>query len=136
MREYYLANPEKFKRTPEQQAEHNRRRRERYANDPEYRERTKASVAKVDKRSRLNTRLKGQFGITVDEYEAMLEQQGNACAICGAGIGCGLGYRLRVDHCHDTGKVRGLLCSECNLGLGKFRDNPEFLRKAADYLES
>jgi hypothetical protein len=43
--------------------------------------------------------------------------------------------RLNVDHCHVTGKVRGILCNSCNNGLGRFRDNPDLLLKAADYLQ-
>jgi len=74
-----------------------------------------------------------------DAYQAMLEGQGYGCAICG-GVPKrqkkdGSLYRLMTDHNHRTGRVRGLLCFQCNhLVLGKFAQ-PERLRRAADYLE-
>lgn len=76
--------------------------------------------------------IKARYGITKDEYIAMLSKQENKCKICG--IDNGVNKRLAVDHCHATGKIRGLLCVACNLGLGYFRDNPEALRSAALYL--
>ena len=77
--------------------------------------------------------LKSKYGITLEEYNARLLKQDNKCAICG-GINRS-GKRLAVDHCHVTGRVRGLLCSNCNNGLGLFQDNSEFLNKAAAYLK-
>jgi Autographiviridae endonuclease VII len=76
-------------------------------------------------------RRKKKYGLTRDEYEKLLTEQGGLCIICGDEVG----EALRVDHDHTTGKVRGLLCSSCNTGLGYFYDNPESLRKAAWYLE-
>jgi hypothetical protein len=76
--------------------------------------------------------LKRVFGMTLEEYEQKAEKQGNVCAICG-GL-CKSGKNLAVDHDHETGKIRDLLCGNCNVGLGKFQDNPELLIKAADYL--
>ena len=76
--------------------------------------------------------LKRMFGISLEDYDLKLEQQKNVCAICG-GL-CKSGKRLAVDHDHKTGKIRDLLCGNCNGGLGKFQDNPELLIKAADYL--
>lgn len=76
---------------------------------------------------------------TVDYYLALCRKQKNRCAVCGkkeTNTYKGVVRRLHVDHCHDTLKIRGLLCSSCNMGVGKFYDNPELLRKAADYLES
>lgn len=86
------------------------------------------------KRIARNSVLKKKYGITVDEYEELLKVQGSMCAICGSTDSRGWG-RLHVDHCHKTGKVRGILCQGCNTSLGKFGDNPMLLRKAADYLE-
>lgn len=80
--------------------------------------------------------LRKQYGITVEQYDAMLAAQGGGCAICGDppdGVGRA-GVRLHVDHCHATNRVRGLLCNSCNNGLGRFRDRPELLRAAAAYL--
>lgn len=75
-----------------------------------------------------------QYGITPEDYDEMHAAQGGVCAIC---LGdCPTGRRLAVDHCHETGSVRGLLCLKCNTGIGKFGDSPELLLAAADYLES
>jgi len=74
------------------------------------------------------------YGITYEEYEQMVEDQGGGCAICGK-TESEEGRRLPIDHCHTTGKVRGVLCAKCNQALGMFRDDPELLRNAAQYLE-
>lgn len=139
MREYAKSNREKFRRTPEQQAEYNRKRRERYANDKEYRDREKRKVAEYQRSNpekRFADRLK-KYGITPDEYRRILNDQNEGCAICGSrDSGCSKRERLHVDHCHESGKVRGLLCTNCNQGIGKFKDEPERLRAAARYLEA
>jgi hypothetical protein len=78
------------------------------------------------------------FGISLTEYAQMFARQDGKCAICGAESGGsrqGKEKALAVDHCHATRAVRGLLCEACNTGIGKFKDNPETLRAAADYLE-
>ena len=72
-----------------------------------------------------------RYGITQFEYECMEEEQGGVCAIC-TNPPCKRG--LFVDHCHKTGKVRGLLCSSCNTGLGYFKDKALRLFKAIAYL--
>jgi hypothetical protein len=76
-----------------------------------------------------------RYGITGDDYMEMVRQQGDRCAICGTTDPGGGNGRWCVDHCHDSLKVRGLLCTSCNTGLGYYRDDPELLRAAADYLE-
>jgi hypothetical protein len=81
-----------------------------------------------------NSELKSMFGITLQEYNAMLEQQDNTCAIC-KNPETDENVSLAVDHCHTTGKVRGLLCSNCNRGLGLFRDLVGNLENAIKYLE-
>lgn len=78
--------------------------------------------------------LKSLYGITDAEYDRLLESQGGRCAIC-RGLPYGRGKRLHVDHNHETKMVRGLLCTGCNAGLGRFKDQPAVLRRAADYLE-
>jgi hypothetical protein len=75
------------------------------------------------------------YGITEDEYASMMERQGNACAICRSSEWPGKGNRPHVDHDHATGKIRQLLCTRCNTGLGQFDDDPSRLRAAAEYLE-
>lgn len=74
---------------------------------------------------------KFNYGITIDDYERMLDEQNGACAICKNPAD---GSALHVDHCHETAKVRGLLCKKCNLGLGFFKDSPHLLNSAAEYL--
>jgi hypothetical protein len=76
-----------------------------------------------------------KYGITIDDYRAILQGQSGCCAICGTDDPGTNRTRLGVDHCHATKKVRGLLCDSCNVGIGKFRDDPARLRAAADYLE-
>jgi hypothetical protein len=75
---------------------------------------------------------KRKYGITEEQFHSMLEAQDNACAICRRAITT---FNLHVDHCHGTGRVRGLLCKTCNHGLGQFYDSPENLRRAAAYIE-
>lgn len=76
------------------------------------------------------------YGLTEDQYRAMLERQGNACAICGSTQWGGKHDRPHVDHDHATGRVRGLLCGSCNYGLGCFRDDPKRLTAAISYLRT
>ena len=73
--------------------------------------------------------LKTFYGITKQDFQKMCEEQGEACACCGKVA------PLNVDHCHITGKVRGLLCTNCNFALGHFKDNVEVIQKAIDYLK-
>ena len=73
-----------------------------------------------------------KFGITPDEYNEMLENQNYVCAICKQK--CKSGRNLAVDHCHDTGKIRGLLCICCNRGLGVYKNNISTLENAINYL--
>lgn len=91
-----------------------------------------------------NNRLKNKYKLTKEEFDQLMFLQNNRCKICneefqpfliksGGREYTNPGYC--VDHCHKTRKVRGLLCNACNVTLGKMRDSPELLRKAADYLE-
>lgn len=73
-----------------------------------------------------------RYGITDGDYETMLLAQGFRCAICFHPPPDG--RRLAIDHCHETGKVRGLLCTSCNLGLGRFHDDRARLMAALEYL--
>lgn len=76
--------------------------------------------------------LKKNYGITLEKYDEMLAAQGGACAICTRPPS---GQELVVDHDHDTDEVRGLLCQNCNIGLGHFRDDPDLLLQVIEYLE-
>ena len=77
--------------------------------------------------------LRQKYGITLLEFERMASDQGGQCGICAGTLD--LGFYTAVDHCHDTGAVRGLLCSSCNMALGAFNDNTAMLGKAISYLE-
>lgn len=71
------------------------------------------------------------YGISVEEVEALKSR--GCCDICGSD-GSDFTKGLHIDHCHTTGKVRGILCHSCNTGLGAFKDNTDLLQKAKDYL--
>ena len=79
--------------------------------------------------------------ITLEEYGVLFQSQDNKCAICNKAETCIDGRskdkkprRLSIDHCHITGKVRGLLCHSCNTAIGKFNDDLELFQKAMDYI--
>lgn len=94
--------------------------------DKRYRENHPDEVAlKLRKAS-----LKRKYGITLDEYNEMLSKQGGKCAICGEDKS----ETLAVDHDHNTGEVRGLLCAHCNHVVGFARDSIDLLQKAIWYL--
>jgi hypothetical protein len=79
------------------------------------------------------------YGITLEDARRMNEEQGSLCAICeeeGFTMADHHKMKLVVDHCHTTGKVRGLLCHNCNRALGLLKDNTERLKKAINYLEN
>lgn len=75
------------------------------------------------------------YGITSEDYSRMIKAQGDLCAICRRSKPTSTRGHWQVDHCHKTGKVRGLLCHDCNVGLAKFKDNTEALIRAASYLK-
>lgn len=77
--------------------------------------------------------LRKLFGISLAEYEKLLSEQDGKCAICRQPDKT---FSLAVDHCHGTNRIRGLLCHLCNRALGMFKDSPELLRKAIEYLEN
>jgi hypothetical protein len=99
--------------------------------------------AAADPMYRRRYHLKRRYGMTLEDYDAMLKRQGGGCAVCHATPG---GRVLHVDHDHsccpmDADKtcgqcIRGLLCDDCNRGLGSFQDNPDLLMAAAAYLLS
>ena len=78
--------------------------------------------------------LKRHYGLTTHEFNRLNDLQKGCCAICGKENWTQKSGRLCVDHDHDTGKVRGLLCQQCNVGLGSFEDSPSFLEGAIAYL--
>lgn len=77
-----------------------------------------------------------KYGLTLEQYHIMLESQDGRCAICESMIPGGAAINFHVDHDHKNGVVRGLLCTNCNLGLGNFKDNINNLLRAIDYLSA
>lgn len=104
-----------------------RANRERYNASRRGENRSQSPVTHAQSRQRHLAR----YGLTLEGYEGMLLEQGGGCAICGLPPGT---RALHVDHDHRTGEVRGLLCNNCNQGLGRFRDEPDALVAAAMYL--
>jgi len=80
--------------------------------------------------------LKRRYGITIEQYEAMLALQGGSCAICRRPETYPGRKSLSVDHCHATGVVRGLLCNHCNRAIGFLSENYQVAQRAVDYLRS
>jgi len=101
----------------------------------EYRKKNPNAVNEWRKDNRMSAReahLKNKFGITHFEFEFLKEFQGGVCAICKTPTD----KTLHVDHDHATSKVRGLLCSNCNRGIGHLKENVVFLAEAIKYLEN
>ena len=99
----------------------------------EIRERVKKQRAEDNTMYR-NQWLRQKYGITVDDYNAMYEKQLGMCQICGV-HSSELSKPLHVDHCHETGLVRALLCTRCNAGIGQFLENTETMLSAIEYLK-
>jgi len=78
-------------------------------------------------------KLKNLYGVTYEDFLKLLDEQNNKCLICNKHIERGRG--LHIDHNHETGEIRGLLCDKCNVGLGSFKDSPYLLKKAIGYLQ-
>jgi hypothetical protein len=87
-------------------------------------------------RSKHRYHLLRKYGLTQDDYDRMLKQQNGCCSICQRPATSSRHGRLHVDHCHASGQVRGLLCHHCNYGIGVFKDNPKWMRRAAAYVEN
>ena len=134
MRDHYKDRP----KTATQRESSKRSNRNRYANDPEYRARRQRENAEWRRRNPEKARehqrrvLLKKYGLTTDEYEAMVEAAGSRCQICGRPDRSN-GRRLSVDHCHENGHVRGVLCWQCNGALGMIGE--ENLMRAIEYLE-
>jgi hypothetical protein len=128
----------KGKRSPEAYARKIKLLTEKYRNDPVHRAKVLArrnelyATRPENRAAKKNDWLKCKYGITLMQYQQMYAMQLGVCAIC---------FRpesedkmLAVDHDHESGVVRGLLCQQCNMGLGKFKDDPEVLANAIKYV--
>jgi hypothetical protein len=100
--------------------------------------RTAAKVYRKNNPEKIRiTKARIKYGLPENDYQKLVNSR-STCALCGAkpsGKGPS-NSRLHIDHCHKTGKVRALLCGNCNTALGLMKDNPKLLRKAANYLEA
>jgi len=83
-----------------------------------------------------NNHLKRNYGITLNEYNQMLVEQEHRCRTCGTTEPGGKYGKFMVDHSHNTGEVRGLLCKSCNIALGEVGDNINTLQKMIEYLQN
>lgn len=111
---------------------YNKRQRAYEANNPETKRQANNRWAMENRTRVYGYYIKRQYGITLAEYDIMLARQGGGCGICKGGTK-GRG-RFHVDHCHETGQVRGLLCAKCNILLGHANDDTKLLRAAIGYL--
>lgn len=128
-RKYYQADPDKFiLRSKIYNENHIDKVRERHTM---YRKKDPQKTILMDKAASLRR----FYGITIEEYETMVNAQNGNCAICGRNKS-EFKTSLHVDHDHKTGKIRGLLCSNCNSGIGNLRDDVSLLKKAINYLEN
>lgn len=108
--------------------------------NPEYAERQRSLTAawrqQYPERRKRGSRayaLRKKYGLSLEDFDRLLEAQNGVCAICHREPKGGV---FAVDHDHETGAIRGLLCqSHCNRALGLFRDDPEIMRRAIEYLE-
>lgn len=89
-----------------------------------------AYLADLDQQ-RLKARARA-FGISVEQLQGLIAEQGDVCAICAKP--CSTGRALALDHDHETGQFRGLLCAHCNMAIGQLQDSVEILRSALAYL--
>ena len=129
MKELRKKNPDKIhKRTNKSQKLYRKNNPEKFREyEKRYAEKYPEKILAKSRRIKLRT-----YGLTPEQYDAMLQSQGGVCAICGMNRDA---RRLAVDHDHKTNKVRALLCHFCNTALGKFLDSVEILKKAILYLE-
>jgi hypothetical protein len=99
-----------------------------------YRAAGRAIHTPYDRNRQRSWHLSRKYGITLERFEEMLEEQGGACAICRTDDPGGSGT-WHVDHDHETGRVRGLLCVRCNVAIGLLHDDLNLLRQAISYIE-
>jgi len=76
-----------------------------------------------------------KYGLTKEAYVTLVQNCGDICPICGREFGVTAYTKPVIDHCHTSGKVRGLICRQCNIGLGAFKDNIKSMKNAIEYLK-
>ena len=113
-KEYYIKNREKC-----------------IAQSREYKRTHKEQIKEYDKKHSLRY----HYGLSIIEFNNILLAQNNRCAICNEPLDLQNSKNVHIDHDHKTGKIRGILCQKCNLAIGLLRDNPEYTKRATEYLE-
>jgi hypothetical protein len=109
--------------------------KKRFAEDPSKKAKAHAVVKAWRKKNFQDYFLKREWGLSREDFEKLLAKQGGGCAICKKTLADSRGRRLYVDHDHVSGKIRGLLCSRCNVCLGQFEDSIPLLEAAISYLD-
>jgi len=150
-KEYYIENKEAICDRVKTYQEDNREKR--LAQQKEYREKNKKAINQYyeNNKEQINSKSKEwhennkekvaaqnrkkKYGLSSETYNKMLEEQNNECKICLTSFTTLETLAIHVDHCHTTNKVRGILCRNCNAGLGHFKDNTKTLTKAINYLQ-
>jgi len=102
-----------------------------YEKQKEYRRNNKDIVKQRRRKNYLNS----AYGLSTTELDNLLLAQNNRCAICNEPLDLQNSKNVHIDHDHKTGKIRGILCQKCNLAIGLLRDNPEYTKRATEYLE-
>ena len=139
-------NPDKIKQYYQNWKKKNPQKRDRKAYQKEWAKQNPEKIKLYGKRWRDKNKeynswrqrqyqLKYSYGLTEAEYQELLVSQDFRCGICGTKTPTGKWKVFAVDHCHQTNKVRGLLCNECNRGMGLLKDSVDILQKAIAYLE-
>ena len=134
MRKYQKDNAKTIKAY---KAEHYQKNKKKYKD--------KASRWKIDNAQRKKIldrqyHLKHKYGLSIEDYESMLELQQGLCALCGRPETCKANFNdgtklLAVDHCHETGEIRGLLCTACNTAIAKLGDTAESIERVLRYMK-
>lgn len=123
-KEHYASNPKKFAAASRKWSK----------NNPEKRNATKRAWYAKNKARHKDVVLRRNYGISLKDYDSLFSSQGGKCAICKEATAGARGRSLFIDHCHVTGRVRGLLCGKCNTLLGFVNDRPDLLDSAKEYL--
>ena len=135
-KELKKARRDKARSTPEAKAKHAAETRAYYAANRDRVIAREKARRDADKNIVRAYRLRTKYGMTLQDFEAMVKAQGNRCLCCKTQFGLLKAHRPYVDHCHASGRVRGILCTGCNAVLGHAKDSPKVLRMCADYLEA
>lgn len=134
---WFKANPEKAAEKTKRWAAANpdkiKARAKNYYHNNIEKQKIKSKLYRENNKDKIKDKYLHKYGINIDQYNKMYVYQNGCCAICGTHQDA-FSRSLHVDHCHDTGEVRGLLCFQCNTAIGKLNDDVSLVLKAAAYL--